>query len=957
MENTTGMLSLAGEWRFQMDPARRGVQEQWPKRLLKDFIQLPGTVEEKGCGNSGKKNLKNYNHRHEYVGYAWYQKEVSIPEHWAGKTFLLFLERCCWESTAWFDGDKLGTQNSLVAPHVYKIGNALPGRHTVTILVDNSNSKGIETVFDEEGYTYRDLTTIYSDRKKLNCGGHHIRCLEPAWNGIVGRIELQARDMVSIGQVDVFPNADRSSAEIHIEIENNLMLQEAAKFVFTFCEYGCTIPLSTLVQHCQAMSGSTQHFYTLPLPPGLLPWDEFQQHLYQLEVQLTTESGCFDRKTVPVAFRWLTTEKNRICVNGNTVFFRGEIENCTFPLTHYPPMEKEAWRHIFFQAKEYGINLFRFHTFCPPEAAFCAADEAGIYIQAEVPGTSCPMQEEDETVTEYLFSELKAILKNYGNHPSLAFISMGNEQFVFPHGPEFHQLMSTHLQKLKEKVAYGQKNDPRHLYTCTSHPYTDDRNDDFYVSAWSPAGWRARYHMSEKEFQYKGSWEFFTVGIRWGGSDPLKTSFYCMVSPTLDHDYSAALEGLEKPFISHEIGQWEVFPDVLRDIPKFTGVTEPGNFMLIRDSLKEHGLLNRADDFVRASGALAALLYRDEIETNMKTPQSSGFHLLQLTDYPGQGTSTVGMLDLFWNSKGIVEPDRWRMFCAASAILLRSPQRVWPEPDKFTASVEVANYTNRSFSDVTVEWRLTIASEAVCVACGSWKHVSIPAGHVTVVGSISPEHISILQAEKMILSVSIPQESLANQWEMWFYPSLPHEEFNVPVYDHWCEEVSMLLSQGKNVLLTPGEQALNDSLAGVFTTVFWNPQMKKQTGTMGIYCMEKHPAFAAFPTEYHTNWQWWDILQNSRAMVLEGIDIDPFVYVIDSYVTNRKLALAFEASVGGGNLLVCSVDFEHDMANRPASRQLKYSLLKYMCSERFHPSQHMELEDLYKLFPRFSKNV
>ena len=140
------------------------------------------------------------------------------------------------------------------------------------------------------------------------------------------------------------------------------------------------------------------------------------------------------------------------------------------------------------------------------------------------------------------------------------------------------------------------------------------------------------------------------------------------------------------PAVVHEMGQWCVYPN-FDEVRKYTGPLKPKNFDIFHDSLAEHGMLDQWRDFLRASGKLQALCYKEEIEAALRTPGIGGFELLDLHDFPGQGTALVGVLDPFWESKGYItpaptggsatRPSRWRACSSASGRRTRRSLLTW----------------------------------------------------------------------------------------------------------------------------------------------------------------------------------------------------------------------------------------------------------------------------------------
>ena len=196
----TEHVSLAGQWRFTLDPNKEGVEKQFFNRELSERISLPGSTDEAKLGtpNPNKPTLDGLYRLYLYEGPAWYQRDIEIPAAWQGKQVSLFLERTHWVTTVWVDDKLVGTQDSLIAPHVYDLGtNLAPGRHRLTICVDNTRKI--------------DLGRFVS----INYAG-----TQTNWNGLIGKLELRAKDPVSVADVEVYPDVDRKLAKVSIVITN-----------------------------------------------------------------------------------------------------------------------------------------------------------------------------------------------------------------------------------------------------------------------------------------------------------------------------------------------------------------------------------------------------------------------------------------------------------------------------------------------------------------------------------------------------------------------------------------------------------------------------------------------------------------------------------------------------------------------------------------------------------------
>ncbi|HET6454373.1 MAG TPA: hypothetical protein VFI02_08210, partial [Armatimonadota bacterium] len=178
-------ISLAGTWRFALDPQNVGISESWFNKSLPETVMLPGSTDSnrKGTRNTRKPDLSHPSRLYEYTGPAWYQREITIPREWKGKRITLFLERCHWETQAWLDGKPCGMQDSLCVPHVHEL-SASPGHHRLTIRVDNTIK-----------YNVGSWAHSITEETQTN------------WNGIVGRMELQATPSTYIENVQVYPES------------------------------------------------------------------------------------------------------------------------------------------------------------------------------------------------------------------------------------------------------------------------------------------------------------------------------------------------------------------------------------------------------------------------------------------------------------------------------------------------------------------------------------------------------------------------------------------------------------------------------------------------------------------------------------------------------------------------------------------------------------------------------
>ncbi|WP_027136584.1 sugar-binding domain-containing protein [Gaetbulibacter saemankumensis] len=888
-------ISLSGKWEVKLDSTNIGVRNNWAADKFSGIkINLPGTLDDVGIGkaNTLKPAINNYvmsnlTRKYQYIGKAWYQKEISIPSSWKGEVITLSLERIIWESSVYIDGNLVGTENSLIGSHDYDLTKYItPGKHLLTICIDNSN-KYPEINVAGPRYPIKenqDMAHAYTNHTQIK------------WNGILGEMVLKVCKQNNPTNLQVYP--DFSANKLIVTFDLDTPLEDIVN-----CEIKSVNNEVVLNEKVKIgdISGKTISF-EINRPEGLAYWDEFNPALYDMII--TCKSGSVKTR---FGYKDISYTKGDLTLNGNRIFLRGNLECVIFPLTGYPPMQKADWAKLIKQAKAYGLNHLRFHSWCPPKAAFDAADEAGLYCQVELPQWSLEVGHDAKTV-DFLNNEADKIIRDYGNHPSFVLMTLGNELEGDP------DVLNSMVTGLKAK-------DNRHLYATTSFSFQrpmgirPEPEDEFFISQWTDKGW-----------------------IRGQGIFNTK-------SPHFNADYSSESAHLEIPLISHEIGQYSVYPD-MSEIEKYTGVLKPLNFIAVKNDLEKKGLLELAPDFTYNSGKLAALLYKEEIERALKTPSFDGFQLLQLQDFPGQGTALVGLLNAFWESKGVISAEEFSEFNSELVPLVRFDKAVYESGETFNASIEVANFF-KPLKNQVINWTVSDENNKVLYT-NTISNVNLLIGNNLDLGDISFK-VDTYTAKKLKVEVTLENTKYKNSWHVWVYPNEVTTEKDGIVVTSSFEKASLALNEGKTVLLNPDYKTL-EGIQGRFVPVFWSPvHFPNQPATMGLLVDDKHPAFNNFPTDTHTDWQWWDLCINSKSIITDALDVTPIVRVIDNFVTNHHLANVFEAKVGTGKLVFSSIDLMSNLKNRPVARQLRCSLLEYMSGESFNPEKLISFDDLKKI--------
>ena len=874
----TQEVDLSGTWGFQTDfmDFRRGSLDVRYMHRLQDTIVLPAITDDYQIGwKSPYCHIDRLTRKYEYMGPAWYQREIAFPKEWAGKRIFMYFERTHWLSSIFVDTKEVSKLDYISVPHCHELTDFVkPGKtHLITLCIDNR-------------YQY--------DTHKWNHA--HTEFTQINWNGILGEMKLIAVDPVYVDDMQLYPDVTEKTVTARLQIRNytGKPFEGTARFHITGDDgYNLTRELPV-----NGKDSLVSFEGKIALGKDIQLWDEFHPNLYRVECKLLTsvgETNYEHEKEVTFGMREVAQGKNHVLVNGHPIHLRGTVENAVFPKTGYAPVDDASWERIFRILKDYGMNHMRFHSWCPPAAAFRMADKLGVYLQVELPMWGKDGEPGEPARWDFFRREQKAILKEYGNHPSFILYCNGNE-------------ISGDFDFIEELTRYGREHDSRRLFS----------------------GSTARKRVASDQF-------YTTHQTTSGGATVYEGR------PYTDWDICKGTN-IDVPVISHETGQRCVYPDY-SIIAKFDGPVEARNLEKFRSQLEANGMGDQADDFFRASGAQTVFEYKDVIEAQLRTSTSAGFQLLSINDLPEQGYAPVGILDPFWDSKGLITPEEFRHFCSPTVPLLRFEKRVWNGGETFEAVAEVYNFSDRSLKNSKVSWQL-LDEQGKTLRQGKLKTQTFLCDTVIRAGSFSCILPEGSEPQKLTVQLLVGKDYV-NSWDIWVYPKtgqLMQSTADVLYTTTFDAVAKQQLQAGKKVVLLPNPKQVKGRRSS-FHNHFWNPIMFKWAPmTLGWLIHDDSPMFDHFVTENHPDWQWWDILNYAKVIELQETPqaLRPFIQTIDSYDSNRKLGIGFEARVGGGKLLVLALDTQKDMNKRPATCQLLESIDRYVKSEKFNPQVELD---------------
>jgi len=896
---------LQGEWGLYQDGEKKYGQP--PK--CNDAIVLPDSTAHAKKGTCDNEPNTGYmTDRYYFEGYAWYSKTIWVEEDWTDKNITLFLERTRI-STVYIDGIEMNTEDSLCGFHKHDLtGKLTAGEHILTVRVNN---------------------TDYPTK-----GGHMTSPdTQTNWNGIVGRIELQIRELC-------YPDNLQIAAET----------PEKVRVCADVCGGKNGLTKIVIRRKGGEVLYEAEHAFEegqlqaeITLTGENLLWDEYHTNLLTAEVTVMSEKPEWVKADFGI--RKLSNDGRRLLVNDKEVFWRGKHDGLVFPHTGYAPMTVDEWKQVFATVKEYGINHYRFHTCCPPDAAFAAADEMGIYMEPELPfwGSIYTPEEEEFNGEEqaYLIEEGYRIMRDFGNHPSFVMLSLGNELWG-------------NMERVNSFLHEYKKADRRHMYTQGSNnfqfcPVVQPDEDVFCgVRLAGDRLFRGSYAMCDAP---QGHLQTQAPNSDHNYDDiiaPMQVSEGQASEGYIEIQYGTGTKKVKAvsagealipqiPVISHEIGQYDFFPD-FRELNKYDGSQQPLYLNIYRERMEKSDTFQQWKDFYRATGTFAVDCYRREIETALRSRELSGFQLLDLQDFPGQCVALVGVLNAWLENKGLVTPEEWRRFCGDTVILAELSGFVVKAGEKINMPVKLSVCNREDFTASELQCRV-MQDESVLA------EVTLPIvkNNDTRVWEVGEVSFNIPETEKPCMikvELQIPGTEYCNEYTLWAYPDydVAISETEISSGDktlyiaRTAEAAEEYKAAGTPFVYIP--DAAQGDVEGTYCTDFWNYPMfrsisesvnrKVPVGTLGLYIDKENGLLKDFPCENYSTAQWYRIVMHSHCSVLDGReDTEIVVQPIDNVERCHRLGLLYKQE----GMLVCTSRL-WEIAEYPEVRAFAKALLE-----------------------------
>jgi beta-galactosidase len=872
-----------------MDPKDVGISEKWYSAARYD-----STMPVPGCWNANGAGTESDNLFHKFEGPAWYHRQITLPKGWKDKAIWLEFGGVHRTADVWVNGQSVGRHVAYVTPFKFDISDyvAHDAKADISVRVD--------------GRRNGDIDPLYGCFDLMDMG-------DLDWGGMYRGVQLRATEAAWIENLHVIPHVAERTAEVTVEVGGPI----AQPYDIAVEVIGAQGELAgngkAGISHAEASPT-----ISVPIADAKL-WSPQHPHLYTVKATLYRGGEQIDSKSDRFGMREIGKVGKGFVLNGQPIFLRGYGDDCIFPNTIAPPVDKHYYLRRFEVAKSYGFNYIRHHSWFPPKEYLDAADEMGILLQPEFPiaydaffDASTP-----EKKQLYLDSWREVIRANW-NHPCIADWCMGNE-------------IGSQHELSREMYRIAKEIDATRMVIDTDGVWIRTVGDPM-----------------------RPTLDFLTPVFdehpRWGFND---------------NKYPLDLKAT-KPILVHEMGNFATLPS-LTQIDLFTNGVRPYWLYTLRDLVTKQGVEQEYESWVAKSNKLQAVVLKVNTEAARRSPDISGYQQWLLQDY---WNGSNGVLDTFYRPKGITAA-QYRKFNSPTVLLMDCARRNYWAGETVEITILASRYEDQPSQDAMLTWKLTCDGK-VC-ADGEESGLSVKSDGVKTLRTIYVEMPNLANAHRLSLSASLTDQNgrSSNDWDFWVYPKqmIAANQKRIccaglqEVRDTFpgmsgaedlagCqllitaqvtpEQLAYLVNGGRALLMNAGEAF--PSTYSSFRPCWWLGDRENESKNTGTVIDKTHPALRGFPNDGWCDLNFANLLNKSTAVLMDDLPakIPPIIRCLDVHGELRNKAYLFEVKVGQGKLLSTSMNFANGLQMKdPAAIYLLDGLMKYAMGADFAPTSSL----------------
>jgi hypothetical protein len=959
-------------WAFQLDPNDQGEKLGWHQASARfeRTLKVPGAWEAQGLGLPQGQVVGERT----YEGWAWLRRSFALPTDWRGKRVWLSVGGVHRRATFWLNGHEVGFHDGYSTPFTFDLTERVSfgAENILTVRADNIYRGGDDDQFGCFDWIYN-------------------------WGGIHRSVYLEATEPIWIDDVFLVPDLGGSRARVKLRLAQKMGARPASTLRVECVISTATSPEREVGRGEAAptfAAGSNAVEFEIPVPlKEVRSWSPTNPFLYRVQVSLFQGARRLDERWERFGMREIKVEERKILLNGNPLYLLGYGDDCIFPSTVSPSLDREEYRHRLGMARKYGFNYVRHHTHVPVEEYLEVADELGMMVQIELPIWG--NYSDDATMgTEYrknlLEAEWRRIILHNRNHPCVITYGMGNENY------SVHPDVRAFLARLYN---ISKELDPTRL--VLNQAGSTPSQDPFGHTDFIERSFGERFESPEGEIR---------------------------------ENLEKKSKDLTRPVIVHEMGYFGSFPDPAL-IPKYESVKAlPAYYAAhllaqanaaMKNQLNVNPYTGKFLSYVEElplwaahSAKLQAANVKLAIEEIRKVPTVNGYSLWLLTD---TGALVHGLLDDFWQPK-LVSAAAFRKYNHESVVLLGSTERIAWMGEELEISLLISHFQSQPLKGGRLEWAFTL--EGKSMVAGSAENLQAAVGEVGNLATFRATMPRLPRAATLTLTVTLKSQlpGISNEWKFWVFPKdlLAATDRHVAVQAQLTpivrrypfserfpqppesdvasqrglsgtETFDQLNAKPPALLITSSLPApvlaylqnggrvflLSEGLFEELETEYRTCYINTAGNNLGTV-IRRHPALDAFPHEGFCDLQFYRMLnihdgrggvRNGKTIILEDfpVIVDPIIRSIDRYQYLRDKAYLFEVGVGRGKLLVSTLNFFPTLnlssLSQPAVHEevekadflgpeclfLFDQLVRYALSEEFRPATRISIAALAKL--------